>query len=189
VTAPWPGALDLLRGGRGTGATIPTDRPWVPLRILGLGAEASTEIEADVFLLTPEEPQMLAGGSGLALERSEPASSLLLDDLRSDAGMEWVPSEMWLTYLQLGVEAGDLDYDLAVSVDPDVPPAIEDAGIAAPAPVPTSPSRGGSARAWWPLAAGLGAGMVVLLALDGRRQHRRAPASGPATGATPTATP
>jgi hypothetical protein len=165
--------------------TIPTDRPWVPLRILGLGADASTEIEADVFLLTPDEPQMLAGGSGLALERSEPASTLLLDDLRSDVGMEWVPTDMWLTYLQLGVEAGDLDYDLAVSVDPDIPPAIEDAGIAAPAPVPPGPSGDGSARAWWPLAAGLGAGLVALLALDGRRQRGRPAPSAPATVSTP----
>ncbi len=31
--------------------TIPTETPWVPLRILALGAEASQVIEADVFRL------------------------------------------------------------------------------------------------------------------------------------------
>ena len=32
--------------------TIPTDNPWVPLRILALGKTGSERIEADVFLLT-----------------------------------------------------------------------------------------------------------------------------------------
>ena len=54
--------------------TIPTDEPWVPLRILGLGLEGSELVEADVFLLTDEQPQMLAGGPGLSIERDEPAS-------------------------------------------------------------------------------------------------------------------
>ena len=43
-------------------ATIPTDDPWVPLRILGLGLEGSRNVEADVFLLTDNEPELLAGG-------------------------------------------------------------------------------------------------------------------------------
>ena len=34
---------------------------------------------------------LLAGGPGLDLERRERASSSLLDDLRSDEGMGWVP--------------------------------------------------------------------------------------------------
>ena len=53
--------------------TIPVDRPWVPLRILGLGAEPDRTIDADVFLLTDDRPQLLTGGPGLALERSEAA--------------------------------------------------------------------------------------------------------------------
>src|SRR5262249_6343329 len=64
--------------------TIPTDHPWVPLRILGLGLEPDREVQADVFLLTDDQPQLLAGGSGLRLERSQAASQLLLNDLRSD---------------------------------------------------------------------------------------------------------
>ena len=72
--------------------TIPTDAPWVPLRILSLGLDGSQLVEADVFLLTDDEPDLLAGGPGLSLERSEPANPLLLDDLRSDVGMEWVPT-------------------------------------------------------------------------------------------------
>jgi hypothetical protein len=80
-------------------ATIPTDDPWVPLRILSLGLEADRSVEADVFLLTDEQPELLAGGPGLTLARSETASPLLLDDLRSDVAMEWVPQSMWLSYL------------------------------------------------------------------------------------------
>ena len=55
--------------------TIPVDRPWVPLRILGTGMPASEQVQADVFLLTDDEPALLGGsGAGLRLERSEPAS-------------------------------------------------------------------------------------------------------------------
>src|SRR5262245_29723962 len=72
-------------------ATIPTDDPWVPVHILGLGLEGSRTVEADVFLLTEDDPTLLAGGTGLTLERSEPADDLLLDDLRSDVNMDWVP--------------------------------------------------------------------------------------------------
>src|SRR6478672_3670802 len=53
--------------------TIPTDHPWVPLRILGLGLEPDRIVQADVFLLTDDRPQLLAAGPGLALERSQPA--------------------------------------------------------------------------------------------------------------------
>src|SRR5262245_47191574 len=93
--------------------TIPTDEPWVPLRILGLGLDESQVVQADVFLLSDEKPQLLAGGPGLSLERDEPASASLLADLRSDVGMEWMPESMWFTYLALDANAGDLDYDLA----------------------------------------------------------------------------
>ena len=105
-------------------ATIPTDDPWVPVRILGLGLDAERNVEADVFLLTDRQPELLAGGPGLTLERSEAASSGLLADLRSDVGMEWVPDSMWLSFLQLDADAGDLDYDLAVSQDPGGEPSL-----------------------------------------------------------------
>ena len=109
--------------------TIPTDEPWVPLRILGLGLDEGQRVEADVFLLTDDEPELLAGGPGLTIDRSTPASAALLADLRSDAGMEWVPAEMHLTYLRLDAPAGDLDYDLAVSAHESTLPSIVDAGV------------------------------------------------------------
>jgi hypothetical protein len=106
-----------LAAGQGTPVhiTMETPRPWVPLRILGLGLDDIQVVEADVFLLTDEEPELLAGGDGLDVERSVPAREDLLVDLRSDVGMEWVPEELWLTHLTLGEEAADLDYDLSAS--------------------------------------------------------------------------
>jgi hypothetical protein len=150
-------------------ATIPTDDPWVPVRILSLGLEGTRTIEADVFLLTDDEPALLAGGTGLTLDRSEQASDLLLDDLRSDVGMEWVPEQMWLSYLQLDAPAAELDYDLAVSTRPGVTPSLADAGVGEPEAVPVLRARAGVA-AWPIVAASLAAGVAVLAAGAVRRR-------------------
>ncbi len=141
-------------------ATIPTDDPWVPVRILGLGLDGGRTIEADVFLLTDEEPELLAGGTGMTLDRSEQADDLLLDDLRSDVAMEWVPEDMWLSYLTIDAPARELDYDLAVSSRPGVTPSLVDAGVGQPDAVPVLPASGDVPV--WPLAAALGAGLGVL---------------------------
>ena len=143
--------------------TIPTDAPWVPLRILSLGLDTSEFVEADVFLLTDDEPDLLAGGPGLSLERSEPADQSLLADLRSDVGMEWVPEDMWFTYLAVDAEAGDLDYDLAVSADASTLPTLADTGVEAPEARPVAVDAAGVPL--WPLAAGAVAAVVVLAVL------------------------
>src|SRR5262245_59956519 len=46
--------------------TIPTDNPWVPLRILALGKSAAETVQADVYILTDEKPGLLpqAGAFG-----------------------------------------------------------------------------------------------------------------------------
>ena len=139
------------RAGDGTPImlTIPTDDPWVPLRILGLGLDGSQVVEADVFLLTDERPQLLAGGPGLRLSTSTDASDLLLADLRSDVGMEWVPEDMWLSHLLLDAPAADLDYDLAISTTPGQPPSTVDAGLrSAQASVPVPSDDGGTVLAF-----------------------------------------
>ena len=74
--------------------TIPTDNPWVPLRILALGKTAAERVDASVYLLTDQRPALLpapTGDNGLGLAHSAPATVSLLDDLRSDRGMGWVP--------------------------------------------------------------------------------------------------
>jgi hypothetical protein len=157
-------------------ATIPTDDPWVPVRILGLGVDGGRTIEADVFLLTDDEPALLAGGPGMTLDRSEQANDLLLDDLRSDVGMAWVPEDMWLSYLTLDAPAAELDYDLAVSTRSGVTPSLTDAGVGAPEAVPVLPAGGGPAL--WPIAAAIGAGLAVLAVGWSRRRGDRSTLAG-----------
>ena len=48
--------------------TIPTDNPWVPLRILALGKTGDERVDADVYLLTDQRPALLpvpTGDNGL----------------------------------------------------------------------------------------------------------------------------
>ena len=84
--------------------TIPTDNPWVPLRILALGKTAAERVDADVYLLTDRRPALLpvpTGDNGLGLGHSAPATESLLDDLRSDSGMGWIPTSGWLTKVSI----------------------------------------------------------------------------------------
>ncbi len=151
--------------------TIPVDRPWVPLRILGTGKPASEPVRADVFLLTDAQPSLLAG-PGLRLERSEPASGSLLDDLRADRGMGWIPNDMWLTYLKADVDVGDLTYDLATAPSRNDAPAVRDTGIdhADALVVPSLDGTGGV----WPVAlvGGVAAALFVLGAAVSVRSAR-----------------
>jgi len=178
-------AEKAARRGEQIGDGIPihlvmrTKQPWVPLRILGLGAPPNAPIEADVFLLTDEAPNMLpvpAGATGigplapgLRQERSEAASPSLLADLGSDRGMKWVPDTgMWLTFLKLDAKAGQLGYDLALNTTGGEPSRV-DAGFAtAPAaPTPTNPTR------LWAIVVGLG--LLTVLVLLAARERRGGP--------------
>ena len=126
--------------------TIPTDNPWVPLRLLGLGKTSAEPVEADVFLLTDSRPTLLPfpnGRNGMAIDHNAPATQSLLDDLRSDRGMEWVPKNAWLTKVRIDGTAGQLTYDLAIDASGRSPSRVA-AGLelpagAAPAPVPPTP--------------------------------------------------
>lgn len=113
---------------------IPTDNPWVPLRILGLGKADAELVEADVYLLTDIRPTLLpragvfAESDGLILDHNAAATDLLLSDLRSDAGMEWVPESAWLTKVVIASSAGQLDFDLAIDASGAGRPSAVDAG-------------------------------------------------------------
>jgi hypothetical protein len=126
--------------------TIPTDNPWVPLRILGLGKSAGETVQADVYLLTDDRPAMLPdpdsilAGGGLELAHSAAASEALLADLRSDKGMEWIPQTAWLTKIAIDAPAGDLRFDLAIDVSGGERPSLRDAGFAPFGPLPAPPS-------------------------------------------------
>jgi hypothetical protein len=121
----------------------------VPLRILGLGKQPADLVQADVLLLTDREPALLPGErDGLALTHSEPATDLLLDDLRSDDGMAWVPEDAWLTKLEIDSAAGDLTYDLAVDASGFERPSPVAAGFQ----LPSLDDAGGSGTPWTEIA-------------------------------------
>ncbi|MGQ0743354.1 MAG: DUF2330 domain-containing protein [Acidimicrobiales bacterium] len=125
--------------------SIPTDNPWVPLRILGLGRQPAEQVEADVFLLTESKPRLLAADQpkqasardgrrqlapGLTLSLQRPASNDLLGDLRSDDGMGWIPSSMWLSHLEVRAAPDELTYDLAIDASGRAEPSRRAAGLA-----------------------------------------------------------
>ena len=143
--------------------TIPTDNPWVPLRILALGKSAAETVQADVYLLTDDRPALLpkAGAAfgesaGLILDHSAAATDSLLADLRSDAGMEWVPEEAWLTKVVVDASADELNFDLAIDASGAEKPSPVDAGFAPFGPM--SPPRA-------PIALFLGLAAVLVIGL------------------------
>ena len=161
----------LIGDGTPVHLTIPTDDPWVPLRILALGRPADDLVQADVFLLTDAAPTLLpAPSEALALTHSEPATDLLLDDLRSDTGMGWMPDSAWLTKLEVNSSAADLSYDLAVDTTGNGHPSVIDAGLALS---PAVPSDSSSLPLLW-LAAGAFAVLAAMFAISARITGARA---------------
>jgi hypothetical protein len=169
--------------GQGTPVhiVIPTPNPWVPLRILALGSQPDAIVEADVFLLTDVEPATLPQAQearprnpdqlGLIREVSAPASDTLLDDLRSDKGMRWVPDDMWLTYIRVNTPASALTHDLAIDASGFGVPDPVAAGFRPPALVPPAES--------WLLPAALAAAAIAAMfvaagAVERRRVNGRA---------------
>ena len=156
---------------------IPTPNPWVPLRILGLGRQPNELIQADVFLLTDVPPSTLPqtvesdgdpGQRGLIQEVSEPASSSLMQDLRADDRMGWLPTGgMWLTSINVNEEASRLTHDLA----------IDATGFGRPSPVAAGlvlPTATGDRRDFpWAAAAAGTAAVAVISAMAGRSAGRR----------------
>jgi len=139
LAAVFDGAAALERGqqiGDGTPVhiTMPTSNPWVPLRILTLGKQPEDQVIADVFLLTDGRPALLPAprDEGFALTHSDAATTSLLDDLRSDDGMSWVPESAWLTKLQIDTSAADLSFDLAVDTSGRHDPSPVAAGLELP---------------------------------------------------------
>jgi hypothetical protein len=123
--------------------TIPTDNPWVPLRILALGKTAGERVDADVYLLTDRRPALLpvpTGDNGLGLDHSAPATVSLLDDLRSDKGMGWIPTSGWLTKVSIDAAATDLAFDLAIDASGAGAPSRIMAGLDRPGTI-SAPDR------------------------------------------------
>jgi hypothetical protein len=143
-------AAQGLSEGEGTpvDVVIPTPNPWVPLRILTLGLQPTQTVQADVYLLTDRAPALLPQAvrpngrpdqQGMIRQVSEPATGSLLDDLRSDSRMGWIPPSAWLTYLKIDTPASTLTYDLAIDASGYGHPDPVAAGFAPTVPIlPTS---------------------------------------------------
>jgi hypothetical protein len=148
LAAVFDGTAATQRGQRiGDGTpvhlTIPVAQPWVPLRILALGKQPADRVDADVYLLTDRRPALLPNvpSNGLQLLADTSANARLLNDLRSDAGMGWVPNSAWLTKVRIGAPAADVRYDLAIDPTGVATPSRVAAGLAAPQPaLPKLPS-------------------------------------------------
>jgi hypothetical protein len=90
-----------------------------------------------VYLLNDQKPALLpapTGDNGLTLLNDEPASDSLLSDLRSDRGMDWVPTSAWLTKIRIDASADQLGFDLAIDASGAGAPSYVDAGLALPTP-------------------------------------------------------
>jgi hypothetical protein len=148
--------------------TIPTANPWVPLRILALGKQSNDPVQADVYLLTDQKPAMLPfarGTNGLQLAYDQTASAALLKDLRTDAGMGWVPTSGWLSQLRIDTVAANLTYDLAIDAAGRSPSRVA-AGLETPRgsdPTPVALTL-------------LAAAMAALILVVIREQRRTVPA-------------
>jgi len=153
-------ALESARRGlvEGQGTTIhftiPAAAPWIPLRILALGKGGPEVVDADLFVLTDQEPTLtpaLWDMPGMTLNAYGPASDLLLQDLRSDQGMRWLPSHgMWFTAISLHTAARNVTYDLS----------IDGGGPSAPRGLATT-----SAWTWWVVASIALLGLAAAVAL------------------------
>ena len=146
---------------------LPLDRPWVPLEILGAAKTADETVQADVFLLTPGKPRFGRFDDGVTVERSGPAASGLLDDLRSDKNSSWIPDHAYLTHVAIDTTAAKLTRDLVPIVAPVPSAPLPDTEPAAPTAVRTTVP--------WAVAAGLGGLLVggLITALAGRSTRRR----------------
>jgi len=103
-----------------------------------------------VFLLTDDRPNLLPspiGLNGLNLAHFAAATPSLLDDLRSDRGMGWIPNRGWLSKIAIDASASQLKFDLAIDPTGTGRPSRVDAGLAMPAPptAPVEPTRAGLA--------------------------------------------
>ena len=101
----------------------------------------------------------------MRLDHSDRASQGLLDDLRSDRNMGWVPADGWLTKVAIDGDAPQLSYDLAIDASGAGVPSYVQAGLSSPAPFVLD--NAGLVRLL--LAATLGVGALLLVLVLGRR--------------------
>src|SRR5258708_11075620 len=145
LTATFDPAAEAARGlhlGDGTPVdiAIPLSNPWVPLHILSLAKDPHDIVQADVFMLSDRQPALLSG-PGVALRVSRPAEPSLLNDLRSDRGMGWIPTSASLSYVTVTAPPSSLTHDLASDVSGNGHPSLTAAALVPAVYLPATPSR------------------------------------------------
>ena len=198
MAAKYDNAAARARGMRsGDGVplliTMRTPQLWVPLEVLANDGDA---VNADLFLLTDEQLQpahvtpMFAlpplslgatnsvdGAPGFTMAASRQMDAQLFSDLSSDRNMGWMPSQGWLTYLQLRASGESVTYDLGVGNDGLIrlatfgtPPA-KTVSVQQPAAAPVAPA--------WAYAAASGGSLLIVaataLAVRVRSRKRQRP--------------
>ena len=147
-----------LAEGQGTVIhfTIPTKAPWIPLQILALGKNRAELVDADLFILTDDAPSLSLGNGqlpGLTVKAYGKAGSSLLQDLRSDRGMTWLPRRgMWFTALSIHTVAGNIGSDLS----------IDGGGPTAPSQPVVAPNGAGATWSIWVASLVALAGMALI---------------------------
>ena len=152
--------------------TIPTDNPWVPLRILALGKTGTEQVDADVYLMTDHAPRLLpfpTTENGLALQHFAPATDLAAfrPAIRQGHGM--------------GAGQRLADQDRASTPRPPISSSTWRSTPAEPAnrrrSAPGCPSRRrptaadlGTIAGWIALVLSVTAGLLLMALIVGRRQ-------------------
>jgi hypothetical protein len=96
------------------------DQAWIPVKVLTFDKPATDVVVADLFLMTPGRPTILAGqvpGTAVTFQRDYGSGSLLVADLTDDERADWVPTEFTLTRIDVRSDARLLDWDIAARVD------------------------------------------------------------------------
>jgi hypothetical protein len=177
LTATFDPHAEAARGlhlGDGTPVDIamPVSNPWVPLHILSLAKDPDDIVQADVFMLSDRQPALLSG-PGVQLQVSRPAEPSLLNDLRSDRGMGWIPTSAWLSYVTVDAAASGLTYDLAADVSGNGRPSYTAAALV-PAVTLHAPPSGQSAWRVIAVLAPIGFLLLLLGAIGHLASRRRA---------------
>ena len=132
-------AFQFLGGGGQFGTLIPL--PGIPSDVQKGGAWTLQRLIRET---EPAQRSLFAPlAASVAWDSAQvllAATDLLLNDLRADEGMAWVPANAWLTKLRIDARVADLTYDLAIDASGSGTPSPVAAGLSVPAAMDPPPA-------------------------------------------------
>lgn len=99
---------NVERGGDWTLQRLRREIPGETTATTAAAATTAAPASAQVI----REVQIDALNKGVTVEKSERATSLLLNDLRNDQNSSWIPQAGYLTHVAIKAKAGDVKRDL-----------------------------------------------------------------------------